>query len=323
MLKIHRTAWQSDRKAGANINAVERSDVMRMKSDELLRLARVLKIPLAKRAVRRSWLIDEIVLEFERQEPEKVPIPKLHTPAIQIEHLEKRFGSKVAVRDLELKVDPGEIVGLVGPNGAGKTTTLRILTGIIKPTKGDVKVNGFDMFKETIKAKQCIGYIPEKPTCYPSLTAREYVMFMARIYDVPPEIALIRMRCFVDMFQLDEFLDMYIGTLSKGNLQRVLLVGIFVRNPPYVLALDEPIYGLDPRGAWNLKALLKRLKSEGSAILISTHILEVASELCNRFVIMNEGEAVGRGTLDTLLRYHKNARNLEEVFLGLTGGIPQ
>jgi ABC-2 type transport system ATP-binding protein len=309
--------------AGANNNVIERGDVIRLKSDELLRLARVLKIPLAKRAIKRSWLIDQVILEFERRQPEKTPELKLHSPAIQISHLEKRFGSKVAVRDLELRVDPGEIVGLVGPNGAGKTTTLRVLTGIIKPTKGTVKVNGFDMFSETLPAKRCIGYIPEKPTCYPSLTAREYVMFMARIYDVPPEIALIRMRLFADMFQLDEFLDKYIGTLSKGNLQRVLLVGIFVRPPPYVLALDEPIYGLDPRGAWNLKALLKRLRSEGSAILISTHILEVASELCNRFVIMNEGEAVGRGTLDTLLRYHKDARNLEEVFLGLTGGIPQ
>ena len=289
----------------------------------MLRLARVLKIPIETRAIKRSWLIDEIVIEFERREPEKIPTPKLHSPAIQIEHLEKRFGSKVAVRDFELKVNPGEIVGLVGPNGAGKTTTLRVLTGIIKPTKGTVKVNGFDMFKETLRAKHSIGYIPEKPTCYPSLTAREYVMFMARIYDLPTEIALVRMRYFVDVFQLDEFLDSYIGTLSKGNLQRVLLVGIFVRNPPYVLALDEPIYGLDPRGAWNLKALLKRLRDEGSAILISTHILEVASELCNRFVIMNEGEAVGRGTLDTLLSNHKNARNLEEVFLGLTGGIPQ
>jgi ABC-2 type transport system ATP-binding protein len=302
---------------------IEREDILRMKSDELLRLARVLKIPLAKRAIRRSWLVDEIVLEFERRQQNKISEPKLHSPAIQIEHLEKRFGSKAAVRNLDLKVNPGEIVGLVGPNGAGKTTTLRILTGIIKPTKGTVKVNGFNMLKETIKAKRFIGYISEKPTCYPSLTAREYIMFMARIYNVSPEIALIRMRRFVDIFQLDDFLDKYIGTLSKGNLQRVLLVGIFVRNPPYVLALDEPVYGLDPRGAWNLKALLKKLRDEGSAILISTHILEVASELCNRFIIMNEGEAVGRGTLDTLLSYHKNARNLEEVFLGLTGGIPQ
>ena len=309
--------------AGVNHYLIERADVNRLKGDELLRLARALRIPLAKRAVRRSWLLDEIMAELDRHGIGKEPVAKLQSPAIQIEGLEKRFGSKVAVKNLDLNVDPGEIVGLVGPNGAGKTTTLRILTGIIRPTKGIVKVNGYDMSSEAIKAKGYVGYIPEKPTCYPSLTVREYLMFMARIYNVPAEIALIRMRGFVDMFQLDELLDTYIGTLSKGNLQRVLLVGIFVRPPPYVLAFDEPIYGLDPRGAWNLKAFMKKLRNEGSAILMSTHILEVATELCNRFVIMNEGEVVGRGTLETLLEYNKDARNLEEVFLGLTGGIPQ
>jgi ABC-2 type transport system ATP-binding protein len=308
---------------GVNHLVIERTDISRLKGDELLRLARILRIPLSKRAIKRSWLVDTIMQELENGEYCNSPVSALKSPAIKIEKLEKRFGSKIAVKDLHLKVDPGEIVGLVGPNGAGKTTTLRILAGIIKPTKGSVSVNGYDMASKPIKAKGFIGYIPEKPTCYPSLTPREYVMFMARIYNVSPELAIIRMRQYVDMFQLDEFLDKYIGTLSKGNLQRVLLVGIFVRNPPYVLALDEPIYGLDPRGAWNLKALLKKLRNEGSAILISTHILEVASELCDRFVIMNEGEAVGRGTLEVLLKYHKNASNLEEVFLGMTGGIPK
>ena len=309
--------------AGADHYLIERADVSRLKNDELIRLARVLRIPLAERTIRRSRLLDEIMLEFDRRGTGKEPVARLQSPAIQIQGLEKQFGSKVAIRSLDLNVDPGEIVGLVGPNGAGKTTTLRILTGIIKPTLGTVKVNGYNMSSEAIKAKRCIGYIPEKPTCYPSLTAREYIMFMARIYNVPTEIALIRMREFVDLFQLDELLDAYIGTLSKGNLQRVLLVGIFVRPPPYVLAFDEPIYGLDPRGAWNLKALMKKLRDEGSAILMSTHMLGVASELCSRFVIMNEGEVVGRGTLENLLEYNKDAHNLEEVFLGLTGGIPR
>ena len=309
--------------AGADHYLIEREDVNRLKGDELLRLARALKMPLAKRVVKRSWLLDEIMAELDHRGIAEEPSSKLNSPVIQIQGLEKRFGSKVAVKDLDLNVNPGEIVGLVGPNGAGKTTTLRMLTGIIRPTKGILRVNGYDMLTEAIEAKRCIGYIPEKPTCYPSLTAREYIMFMARIYNVPAEIALIRMRMFVDMFQLDELLDTYIGTLSKGNLQRVLLVGIFVRPPPFVLAFDEPIYGLDPRGAWNLKILMKKLRDDGSAILMSTHILEVASELCDRFVIMNEGEVVGRGELKTLLEEHKNARSLEEVFLGLTGGIPR
>ena len=302
---------------------IERANVEPMKNKELLRLARVLKLPMLNRKIPRRVLIDKIMEEIDLRKKYDESELKLHTPAIKIERLIKRFGKKDAVWELDLQVNPGEIVGLVGPNGAGKTTTLRILTGIIKPTSGWVEVNGHDILSDPVQAKRAIGYIPEKPTCYPSLTVREYVTFMARIYEVPTETALVRMRQFVDMFQLDEFLDSYIGTLSKGNLQRVLLVGIFVRNPPYVLALDEPVQGLDPRGAWNLKAYLKQLRDEGSAILISTHILEVASDLCDRFVIMNEGEVVGRGTLEELLASQKNATNLEEVFLSLTGGIPQ
>jgi ABC-2 type transport system ATP-binding protein len=122
---------------------------------------------------------------------------------------------------------------------------------------------------------------------------------------------------------LNGLLDAYIGTLSKGNLQRTLLVGIFVRPPPHILALDEPIYGLDPRGAWSLKVLLKKLRDEGSAILVSTHILEVAEGLCDRFVIMNEGDVVGRGTREELFVQTPNAHTIEEIFLELTGGIPE
>ena len=302
---------------------IERANVEQMKSKELLRLARVLKVPILDRKITRDSLVDMIMKEVDLRNKHDITEEGLHSPAIKLGSLTKRFGKKIAVYELNLQVNPGEIVGLVGPNGAGKTTTLRVLTGIIKPTSGSVEVNGHNMLSDPILAKSAIGYIPERPTCYPSLTVREYITFMARIYEVPSDTALVRMRQFVDMFQLDEFLNSYIGTLSKGNLQRALLVGIFVRDPPYVLALDEPIYGLDPRGAWNLKAYLKQLRNEGSAILISTHILEVAADLCDRFVIMNESEIVGRGTLTELLASQENARNLEEVFLSLTGGIPE
>ena len=298
-----------------------RADIERMPGDELLRLARVLKVPIVSRTIKRSWLVDKVLKELERRDS-ALPLP-LESPAIVLEDVTKNFGKKTAVRKLNLKVEPGEIVGLVGPNGAGKTTTLRMLTGIIRATSGSIQIDGHDIITEAIPAKERIGYIPEKPTCYPSLTAREYVMFTSRIYGVPREKALIRMREFVELFQFDEFIDSYIGTLSKGNLQRVLLIGIFAREPPYILALDEPIYGLDPRGAWNLKKLLRQLRDEGSAILISTHILEVAADLCDRFVIMNEADVVGRGTLKELLQQNPETNNLEEIFLSLTGGIPE
>jgi ABC-2 type transport system ATP-binding protein len=300
-----------------------RADIERLPGDELLRLARVLKVPIVKRTIKRDWLVDKVVKELEkRNESATTPIVLL-SPAISLKEVTKKFGKKTAVRRLTLNVEPGEIVGLVGPNGAGKTTTLRMLTGIIRATSGSIQVDGYDIQDEAILAKERIGYIPEKPTCYPSLTAREYVMFTSRIYGVPQETALIRMREFVELFQFEEFIDTYIGTLSKGNLQRALLIGIFTREPPYVLALDEPIYGLDPRGAWNLKKLLRRLRDQGSAILISTHILEVAADLCDRFVIMNEADVVGRGTLEELQKLYPETKSLEEIFLSLTGGIPE
>ncbi len=301
----------------------QRTSIERMPGDELIRLARVLKVPIVKRTIKRSWLIDEVIKELDKRNEKHAPPTKLQSPAILIENVTKQFGKKIAVRSLNLKVHPGEIVGLVGPNGAGKTTTLRMLTGIIRARSGKITVDGHDIQKNPLLAKERIGYIPEKPTCYPSLTAREYVMFTARIYGVPHETALIRMREYVELFQFDEFIDTYVGTLSKGNLQRALLIGIFTREPPYILALDEPIYGLDPRGAWNLKKLLRQLRDDGSAILISTHILEVAADLCDRFVIMNEGDVVGKGTLQELQSLFPEALSLEEVFLSLTGGIPE
>ncbi|MHA1936873.1 MAG: ABC transporter ATP-binding protein [Candidatus Thorarchaeota archaeon] len=295
-----------------------------MTDEELVRLARVLKVPIASRSVKRSWLVEELSNNMEERKEKREDKPrKLHDPAVDIRGMSKLFGKTLAVDKLDLKVSPGATVGLVGPNGAGKTTTLRVMTGIIKPSGGEVSVGGFDIQKSPIQAKDLIGYIPEKPTCYPSLTVREYIMFMGRIYNVPNEETLIRMSHYLDKFQLREYLDNYIGTLSKGNLQRALLVGIFVREPPFVLAFDEPIYGLDPRGAWSLKAHLHDLKKEGSAILVSTHILEVAEGLCDRFVIMNDAVVVGRGTLKDLLNESTRARNLEEVFLELTGGIPE
>lgn len=300
-----------------------RASLERMPGDELLRLARVLKIPIVKRNIKRSWLVEEVMKELEKRNERKISPIRLVTPAISLDNVTKRFGKKVAVRKLNLKVNPGEIVGLVGPNGAGKTTTLRMLTGIIRANSGNIKVDGYDIRDKPIQAKERIGYIPEKPTCYPSLTAREYIMFTARIYSVPHETALIRMREFIELFHFDEFIDTYIGILSKGNLQRALLIGIFTREPPYILALDEPIYGLDPRGAWNLKKLLRQLRDDGSAILVSTHILEVAADLCDRFVIMNEGDVVGKGTIDELKALFPEAVSLEEIFLSLTGGIPK
>ena len=304
----------------------QETEIIKMMSGpELIKLAQVLGVPLTRRHIARTVIEQDLIDAINANNSGKpaVGIGRLNNPAIEITRMRKEFGRKVAVKRLNLTVRPGEIVGLVGPNGAGKTTTLRILTGIIKATSGTVLVNGHSIAKDPVSAKMKIGYIPERPTCYPSLRVVEYLTFIARIYDVPRVDTLLRIREYVDRFQLDEFLNSYIGTLSKGNLQRTLLAGIFVREPPFILALDEPIYGLDPRGAWSLKAHLRDLKKEGSAILISTHILEVAEGLCDRFFIMNDGVIVGEGTLQELKAKCPGTKSLEEVFLTLTGGIPE
>jgi ABC-2 type transport system ATP-binding protein len=300
------------------------SHINKMTDSELIELSKAIGIPLTDRIVGRRRLIDKISASLKKRELtlEDFKPERLHDPAIKLENLSKHFGQTVAVDSLDLVLHPGEIVGLVGPNGAGKTTTMRMITGIIQPTEGSVSVNSYDIKKNPLKAKSVMGYIPERPTCYPSLRVKEYLSFISRIYEVPRVRSIQRIRKYVDLFQLNRYLNSYIGILSKGNLQRTLLAGVFVRDPPYILAFDEPIYGLDPRGAWSLKYHLKSLKSEGSAILISTHILEVAEGLCDRFVIMNEGLVVGNGTMEDLKEQNPGTNSLEEIFLQLTGGIP-
>ncbi len=294
-----------------------------MSNDDLIRLAQMLRIPLTSRYVERKSVVEAVSAALAERGTEGLWVEKLQDPAIAVVSMRKEFGRKVAVEALDLFVRPGEIVGLVGPNGAGKTTTLRVIAGIIRPTSGDVSVNGVSVGDSSLEAKRIVGYIPERPTCYEDLRVREYLTFVAKVYGVPPHVALLRISRFARMLQLEEYLDTYVGALSKGNLQRTLLAGIFVRPPPYILLLDEPIYGLDPRGAWSLKRHLRHLRETGSAILLSTHILEVAEGLCDRFVIMHEGKVVGRGTLESLRKRFPDARNLEEVFLELTGGIPE
>ncbi len=299
--------------------------VTMMTDSELLRLADAVGVPMPGRRVTREWLEDavlEAVLEHGMG-IEETPQTPLTDPAIEVEGMSKRFGSRVAVRALDLRVRPGEIVTLVGPNGAGKTTTMRVITGIVRQDGGRVVVNGHDVLREPELAKRVVGYIPERPACYPSLRVHEYLTFVARLYGTPRVRALLRMSWCARVFQLEEYMDAFMGTLSKGNLQRVLVASILVRDPPFVLLLDEPIYGLDPRGAWAFKNELRRLRDGGSAVLLSTHILEAAEGISDRLVVMNEGEVVGRGTMDELRSVHPGATTLEEVFLELTGGVPR
>lgn len=237
---------------------------------------------------------------------------------IQVSNLCKSYGSKVAISDVTFDVKPGEILGFLGPNGAGKTTTMRILCGYLPPTSGTVMVAGHDVFTESLKVRQKIGYLPESVPLYPEMTVESYLTFMAQIRGVPrrerrDRVAQVMKRCHVD-----DVRSTLIGRLSRGYRQRVGIAQALVHDPP-VLVLDEPTVGLDPKQITDTRQLIKSLGSSHT-ILLSTHILPEVSMTCNRVVIVNEGRVIAEDTPDNLTR---RLRGSERVALEVRGPADQ
>ncbi len=243
--------------------------------------------------------------------------PIYNGPAILAQGLRKVYGTHEAVKHVDLYVHPGEIVGFLGPNGAGKTTTLKMLTGLLKPTAGRAAIIGYDIQQEPVAAKGQFGYVPDTPNLYGKLSGWEFLRFMGRLYRVPAEQAERRAAELLRVFDLyDAGTDMIEG-YSHGMQQKMALAGALVHDPK-VLFLDEPTVGLDPRSARLIKDLLSQLGDRGTAVLFSTHILEIAERMCDRVVIINKGEIVAAGTMEEL-RAHGGG-TLEDIFLNLTGG---
>jgi ABC-2 type transport system ATP-binding protein len=240
-------------------------------------------------------------------------------PAIWAQGLRKNYGEHVAVAGIDLAVKQGEIVGFLGPNGAGKTTTLKMLTGLIKPTAGTASIMGFDIQREPVAAKAQFGYVPDTPNLYGKLSGWEFLRFMSRLYRVPAEQAEKRSGELLRLFDLyDAGSDMIEG-YSHGMQQKMALAGALVHDPK-VLFLDEPTVGLDPRSARLIKDILVQLKERGTAVMFSTHILEIAERMCDRVIIINNGYIVAAGTLAELRSRSQGQGSLEDIFLSLTGG---
>jgi len=246
-----------------------------------------------------------------------------HSPIIQASGLTKRFGKLVAVQDVTLQVGAGQVFGFLGPNGAGKTTTIRMLTGLVRPSSGTAQVAGFDVSAEPLEVKRRVGYVAETPYLYPKLSGREFLVFMGGLYQVAGGVARERATRLLSLFELAEKADDLMETYSHGMRQKLALAGALLHEPP-VLFLDEPTSGLDPRSARLVKDLLVGLVGRGHTVFLSTHVLEIAEQLCHRVGIIDRGRVIATGTLEELRHQaQREAYSLEDVFLQLTGGTEE
>lgn len=240
---------------------------------------------------------------------------------IEIDNVTKRYGSLIAVNNITLKVNPGEIFGFLGVNGAGKTTTLRMLAGILKPTSGKITINGHNLEDQTLEAKRVTGYIPDRPYLYPKLTGREFLYFVADLYTVKAKEAEERIDFLLSEYSLLEWQDELVEGYSHGMKQRLATCAALVHNPK-VLIVDEPMVGLDPHGAKLLKSYLRKYASQGMAILMSTHSLNVAEEVSDRLAIIHRGSLITIGTLSQIRQQTGSLDDgLEEIFLELTTNV--
>jgi len=239
---------------------------------------------------------------------------------ISLQQLVKKYGAFTAVDGISLDVSPGELHGFLGPNGAGKSTTFRMVAGLLKPTAGRVLVNGADMATDPETAKASLGFIPDRPFLYEKLTAGEFLRFHGGLYGMKERLIATRVRDMLALFELTDWEHQLVESFSHGMKQRLVMSAAFMHEPRAVL-VDEPMVGLDPRGAQLIKAVFRRMTDRGVAILMSTHTLEVAEEMCDRVSIVLKGRIIVQGTVEEIRTMSGNSHEqLTPLFLRLTGG---
>jgi len=238
---------------------------------------------------------------------------------IVVEELTKRYGAFTAVDALDLDVPAGQLFGFLGPNGAGKTTTLRMIAGILRPTAGRVRIGGIDIVRQPNEAKARLGFIPDRPFIYEKLTGMEFLRFVAGLYGQQGAQVEHRGRELLGLFDLEDWQHELVESYSHGMRQKLIISSAFVHRPD-VIVVDEPMVGLDPRAARTLKDLFREYVRRGHTIMMSTHTLEVAQNLCDRIAIIRRGRIAAAGTMDELRRHAEaGAEGLEDIFLRLTG----
>ncbi|MFH0996716.1 MAG: ABC transporter ATP-binding protein [Pseudomonadota bacterium] len=237
---------------------------------------------------------------------------------IRLVHLSKTYGGTVAVSDVHLHVQPGEVFGFIGPNGAGKTTTIKMMAGLLSPTQGSVFIDGVDMAKDPVRAKLKIGLIPDRPFLYEKLTAMEFLQFTAGLYHVPKQVFAEKSRELLSRFSLLDRANELIEAYSHGMKQRLIMCAALLHEPQ-VIIVDEPMVGLDPRGIKMVKELFGTLARNGTTVFMSTHTLRLAEEVCDRIAIIDKGRLIVIGTLQDLQQHIQNGdADLEQVFFEIT-----
>jgi ABC-2 type transport system ATP-binding protein len=236
---------------------------------------------------------------------------------IRTDNLTKRFEDVVAVDRLNIEVYPGEIYGFLGPNGSGKTTTIKLLIGLLRPTGGRAFVGGYDVQVHHVEAKRLIGYIPDDPYVYEKLSGREFLRFVAGLYEIDDGEGERRAGELLERFGLTSAADKLVEGYSHGMRQRLVMCACFLHDPQ-VLVVDEPMVGLDPRSSRIVKDAFRERARAGAAVFISTHTLALAEELCTRIAIIMDGRLLAVGTPEEITRRAGSEAHLEDAFLKLT-----
>ncbi|HAV17879.1 MAG TPA: ABC transporter ATP-binding protein [Erysipelotrichaceae bacterium] len=231
---------------------------------------------------------------------------------LQIHHLTKTYGNKMAVKDLSLHIAPGEIYGFIGHNGAGKTTTLRSVVGISQFDQGEILIDGHSIQEEPIACKKIIAYIPDNPDLYEFMTGYKYLNFIADIYGVDSRTRQEKIQKYGDLFEITKDLGQPISTYSHGMKQKLAIIAAWMHDPKLII-MDEPFVGLDPKASHLLKGMMQEVCEANGAIFFSTHVLEVAEKLCDKIAIIKNGELIKQGTMEEV----KGDESLENVFLEL------
>ena len=237
---------------------------------------------------------------------------------IEIKNLSKHYGKLHAVENLDLEVAPGEIFGFLGPNGAGKTTTIRCMMGILKATSGQVLLGGHDVVVEAQKAKAISGFIPDRPFIYEKLSGSEFLHFVGKLHRVETARLGNRISELLDYLELTPAKDELVESYSHGMKQRLVVCGALIHEPK-ILVVDEPMVGMDPKGARTLKDLFCTLAKNGTTVFLSTHSISVAEEICHRIGIIRKGRLISCGTMSEIHAQTDGSNgNLESAFLELT-----